>query len=89
MSLLLLLRGALVEPAKIGGDDVPREEHWEVRKPSPIRDATLDTVIRQAYDKAMGRTVAVAAPADVPDIVAVAEVDYDEDDEDVLMLMMG
>lgn len=85
MLLLLFNQAAAVaKPTKKGGDDVPREEHWEVRKPQPKRDATLDTVIKQAYDKAMGRTV--AKPAQVYEVDAF---DYEADDEDVLMLMMG
>lgn len=74
---------ALVEASLVGGG-LPREEHWQKRKPQPIRDATLDSVIKQAYDKAMGRTV--AEPAEV---VSVVEFDHESDDEDVLMLMMG
>ena len=72
----------VIIPRKQGGDDVPREEYWEKRKPEVIRDATLDSVIRQAYDKAMGREV--AKPVQVVDAF-----DYETDDEDVLMLMMG
>ena len=84
MLLLLFNQAAAVvaQPVKRGGDDVPREEYWERRKPDPKRDVTLDTVIRQAYDKAMGRVI--AEPAQVIDAF-----DYESDDEDVLMLMMG
>ena len=70
------------QPDKRGGDDVPREEHWERRKPDPSRDATLDAVIQQAYDKAIGREVAKL-------VQVVDAFDYESDDEDVLMLMMG
>lgn len=80
--MLLSYYVALLCPNKEGGDDVPREETWETRKPSFIRDATLDTIIKQAYDKAVGHIETVA-------IVANTVVfDYDADDEDVLMLMM-
>ena len=90
MSLLLLFYGASPQPittTKDGGDDVPREEVWERRKPAPIRDATLNTVIRQAYDKAMGREV--VAPAKAVVVAAKVTFDHESDDEDVLMLMMG
>jgi hypothetical protein len=77
---ILFEENKVVVYQKQGGDDVPREEYWEVRKPKPRRDAALDTVIRQAYDKAIGREVAK---------LVVDGVDYEADDEDVLLLMMG
>lgn len=83
MLLLLFNQAAAIvaKPDKRGGDDAPREEYWERRKPEPIRDATLETVIRQAYNKAMGRVT------EVPQTAVLF--DHESDDEDVLMLMIG
>lgn len=75
--------GHLTQINNLGGDDVPREEVWEVRKPSPIRDAALNSVIKRAYDKATIR----ANPAQTD--VEIAQFDYEADDEEVLMLMLG
>ena len=85
VTLLVSSAPPVVVPAlPLGGDDVPREEYWEKRKPGVIRDATLDNVIKQAYDKAMGRLPAVALVE-----VVIVQFDYEADDEEVLMLMMG
>ena len=89
---MLILYRLNLQKFKQGGDDAggddayrkEREERWEVRKPQQIRDATLDSVIRQAYDKAMGREVSKPIK-----VIAIDAFDHESDDEDVLLLMMG
>lgn len=80
------LLGVAVESRKIGGDDVPREEYWEVKKTPVNRDDSLDTILHKAYDKAIGR-VEPAKPIEV--LTPVDDFDYDADDDEVLMLMIG
>jgi len=76
---------------KVGGDDVPRYEIWERRKPRKQKDAELKSAIQEAMDKALGRVkpVAASAPIVVPQVVApVVLRPYDDDeDEEILMLL--
>jgi hypothetical protein len=78
---------------KVGGDDYPEEriEVWEAPRKPKKHDEKLDSVMRAAMDKAMGRqpkTAPVIAKA-APIIEAPALVEYDEeDDEETLLLLL-
>ena len=66
--------------AKQGGDDRPeRVEIYSRKKLKPKKDAALEAVVQAAFDKMMGRQ---------PEIVEIARVDYDEDEDDIETLML-
>jgi hypothetical protein len=88
------------ESTKVGGDDVPeRVEIYEKRKKRKKNDDALDSVLRDAMDKAMGREP-VAKPVKQKPVEVIAEPEAfefkvekpssydDEEDEEYLLLMM-
>jgi len=88
------------ESTKVGGDDVPeRVEIYEQRKKRKKNDDALDSVLRDAMDKAMGREP-VAKPVKQKPVEVIAEPEAfefkvekpssydDEEDEEYLLLMM-
>ena len=62
---------ALITNIKVGGDDVPREEYWEKRKPE-IKPDNLDRIIRQTYKNIQQQEPVAIKPLET--IVELAEV---------------
>ncbi len=67
-------------PKKIGGDDVPRIEVWERRK-SEKKDDALAQFIKAQYAQITGKT-----PEQIAKIISV---NYEDDDEEILLLMVS
>lgn len=80
----------VVTPPTGGG--VPRQEHWKVNKPQRNRDESLDDILKKAYDKATGKVfapIAVIEAIQENEVITVTSLEDDEDEDEVLMLLLG
>lgn len=81
---------------KQGGDDAPRYEIYSKRqKPKKKNDEDLTTIIRQAYDKATGKTPVSETNPEIEakewiaeQVAIVKSFDFDDEEEELLMLLI-